>query len=282
MQRTHLTRRSGRPSDDRRLRPAGFTLIELLVVIAIIAILAAILFPVFAQARAKARQTACLSNTKQMGNAIAMYTQDYDETLPMGINFASINRTWMHTIEPYTKNRAIFICPGAPDLRPAATTGNGTGGYGANSNVLTSWSPTGAVNANNRPPVALAAMGDAAGTFVICDGAQLGQQFGSPNPASDKDDPETWEKYLRTESPGPRTDWNVRPPGGWDNDTTLNYNEGYLSSGTPFRRPIARHNKGLNSVYADGHAKWSQIKAFLGPLPQGWPYGDPRNSWDNR
>src|SRR5881296_1738464 len=61
---------------------AGFTLIELLVVIAIIAILAAILFPVFAQAREKARQTACLSNEKQMGTAVQMYAQDYDEGLP--------------------------------------------------------------------------------------------------------------------------------------------------------------------------------------------------------
>ncbi len=63
---------------------AGFTLIELLVVIAIIAVLAAILFPVFAQAREKARQTACLSNLKQMGTAVMMYSLDYDETLPLG------------------------------------------------------------------------------------------------------------------------------------------------------------------------------------------------------
>jgi prepilin-type N-terminal cleavage/methylation domain-containing protein len=64
------------------LKQRGFTLIELLVVIAIIAILAAILFPVFAQAREKARQTSCLSNEKQLGTAISMYVQDYDETYP--------------------------------------------------------------------------------------------------------------------------------------------------------------------------------------------------------
>jgi len=63
-------------------RRTGFTLIELLVVIAIIAILAAILFPVFAQARAKARQASCLSNSKQLGLALYLYAQDYDETLP--------------------------------------------------------------------------------------------------------------------------------------------------------------------------------------------------------
>src|SRR5213592_1557878 len=66
-----------------RLKKQGFTLIELLVVIAIIAILAAILFPVFAQAREKARQAACTSNLKQLGNAFGMYTQDYDETTPL-------------------------------------------------------------------------------------------------------------------------------------------------------------------------------------------------------
>lgn len=91
----------------------GFTLIELLVVIAIIAILAAILFPVFARAREKARQTSCLSNLKELGLAALMYTQDYDETFPR--NRAGgppyIGPYWQQIIEPYIKNRQIFICP---------------------------------------------------------------------------------------------------------------------------------------------------------------------------
>ncbi len=90
----------------------GFTLIELLVVIAIIAILAAILFPVFAQAREKARQTSCLSNNKQYATATLMYLQDYDEAFPMS---AYLNGTCVATfywaVVPYVKNGQITVCP---------------------------------------------------------------------------------------------------------------------------------------------------------------------------
>jgi len=85
---------------------SGFTLIELLVVIAIIAILAAILFPVFAQAREKARQTTCLSNTKQIGLACNMYIQDYDETFPFSW---SAQGPWFKLLDPYVKSAGIQV-----------------------------------------------------------------------------------------------------------------------------------------------------------------------------
>jgi len=105
-----------------RTRNPGFTLIELLVVIAIIAILAAILFPVFAQAREQARKTSCVSNVKELALAVLMYTQDYDETYPLleasdpaakppSPDFESNSADWHNMVQPYIKNYQIYICP---------------------------------------------------------------------------------------------------------------------------------------------------------------------------
>jgi prepilin-type N-terminal cleavage/methylation domain-containing protein/prepilin-type processing-associated H-X9-DG protein len=122
------------------MRRHGFTLIELLVVIAIIAILAAILFPVFARAREKARQTSCLSNFKQLGLALLMYVSDYDETIALcgpvhwdddhavyvGCGWVPGGLPWNPAwhipdggLYPYVKNEQMYICP-SDDLVPQA------------------------------------------------------------------------------------------------------------------------------------------------------------------
>lgn len=123
----------------------GFTLIELLVVIAIIAILAAILFPVFAKAREKARQSSCLSNMKQLGLAVMQYAQDYDEvlprvnigpgiasyTLPNGATHTGGYMLWHTSIFPYVKNVQVFDCPSDSVRFGGYYTGSGS--YGLNS-----------------------------------------------------------------------------------------------------------------------------------------------------
>ena len=95
------------------LKHLAFTLIELLVVIAILAVLAAIIFPVFAQAREKARQTQCASNTKQISLGVLIYSQDYDETLiPTAIVSGSTESIlWPDLIQPYIKNNQVRLCP---------------------------------------------------------------------------------------------------------------------------------------------------------------------------
>jgi prepilin-type N-terminal cleavage/methylation domain-containing protein/prepilin-type processing-associated H-X9-DG protein len=125
-----------------RARKTAFTLIELLVVIAIIAILAAILFPVFAQAREKARGISCLSNTKQIAIGELMYSQDYDETVMPWVIIDrnsypladQLNNIWTTIIQPYVKNKQILFCPSfnpantAMAMDQADCDGNGTAG----------------------------------------------------------------------------------------------------------------------------------------------------------
>lgn len=110
------------------MKREGFTLIELLVVIAIIAILAAILFPVFATAREKARQAACLSNLKQMGLAFAQYEQDYDETMTCTLPGYSSGAGWAGLVYPYVKSVGVYCCPDDQTATPYCS-------YGFNANI---------------------------------------------------------------------------------------------------------------------------------------------------
>ena len=115
----------------RRRNTSAFTLIELLVVIAIIAILAAILFPVFASVREKARQTTCLSNMKQIGLGFAQYVQDYDETYPLTTYFNDNQTLLINGVQPYIKSTEVWYCPNYQSVGSSGAPGGGT--------VATNW-----------------------------------------------------------------------------------------------------------------------------------------------
>jgi len=136
------------------LGKTGFTLIELLVVIAIISILASILMPVFAKARGKGRQAACISNVKQVCLAFQMYSQDYDELFPRGQSVAGDPESqWYNAIFPYTRNRQILYCPDRKDKAP---------GYGMNPlasgiSINSFWDPSSKVVIADVRPEAIGA-----------------------------------------------------------------------------------------------------------------------------
>jgi prepilin-type N-terminal cleavage/methylation domain-containing protein/prepilin-type processing-associated H-X9-DG protein len=167
----------------------GFTLIELLVVIAIIAILAAILFPVFARAREQARKAACQSNLKQIGLAVAQYTQDFDESYPAAVNSSNAvgNRYWYEVLDPYMKSSQLLICPTAGVITSYSTGAKqygggygwniaGTGNLGANGNgfgyTTANWSTPG-----NDGPVQLSEVDEPSRTIQVgdpCSGGYTG------------------------------------------------------------------------------------------------------------
>ncbi len=198
----------------------GFTLIELLVVIAIIAILAAILFPVFAQARESARQTQCTNNQKQIATSVLMYVQDYDETFPMSAYFGRNNAGQLalvavyDVLAPYIKNVDIFVCP---SYRPGID-----------------WPQR--VQAAGSPAPAL-------GTFryvgYIPNLGLFGENF---CPIVQKRTPVT--KLAALESPV----------------NTVMLFDGYLKNQAALEYfnflGFARHKEGLVINFADGHAKW--------------------------
>jgi len=256
----------------RTTRRCGFTLIELLVVIAIIAILAAILFPVFAQAREKARQTACLSNAKQIGTAVMMYVQDYDETffvhnldvgvydtpLPDGRKYRG-NFEWPLLLYPYIKNGGVFVCPSDSDSK-AGYTDDGTKNpyantwgkpipqsYGINEDIYLIGAAYGRTGA-----MSLAAINFPADTYLIADtyGKQA-QSFASDGNADPAKHAYNWAVFNR-----------IRLTKDCD-DRQVSGGVMRLKANPTNPDSCTRHLGGTLMVFADGHAKWQRWNQML-------------------
>ncbi|HOM82839.1 MAG TPA: DUF1559 domain-containing protein [Armatimonadota bacterium] len=202
-------------------RSAGFTLIELLVVIAIIAILAAILFPVFARARENARKSTCQSNLKQLGMAAMQYAQDYDETYPMMYRRMPHLYWWSDVLQPYVKNYQVLVCPSGSwstaTERPPSLPNPLVCSY-----AFPYFSKTDAGAAITPLPGApMASVPDPAGTIMFCDST-------------------TTEIYS-----GGVNNFTIAGPNGDTDLGTGNY-----------VRVARRHMDGFNCAFADGHVKW--------------------------
>jgi len=232
-------------------RTQGFTLIELLIVIAIIAILAAILFPVFARAREKARQASCASNEKQIGIAMLMYSDDYDGMMPVNSQYADEVPdfagpggvyNWIACVHPYTKNWKIFSCPSASRAFSCscgvAISADSVRSYLAN-NVLLSggWRPGGRSLAVVPNP----------SEIILCHEAGRVSFCARARP------------YLRWA--GFYDDWLLE---GWGYDIL--------------------HNDGASLLFCDGHVKWRKAAGIAAVefglnSPQVGPGPSPQSAW---
>lgn len=251
-----------RPSRDRM---TGFTLIELLVVIAIIAILAAILFPIFAQAREKARETSCESNMKQIGLAWLQYTQDYDETTPRCVYDAGREQAmfdafpYMYGIDigclldPYTKSMQVWRCPSDSLSSPVTVIptqgarfegGFDNASYAYNYSYLERSTPlTSTTQPANNQPVPL-----------------MMSQIHMPD--TDLIIVEAWDEADGS------LDWLMDSPGDFGTRATgsLHFTQNPGQSQSTAQIGIAGHMNGGNAIYADGHVKWYSTGYFMAQL----------------
>ena len=210
----------------RTRRSDAFTLIELLVVIAIIAILAAILFPVFARARENARKANCMSNLKQLGLGVAQYTQDYDDTLPLLASYNTPPIYIQTTVDPYLKNTEIWTCPSARGQYwatygvPANYISTKGVSYGVHDNLFYwHYNATGDHFGRRGQPVTLAAILRPADIFMMTDAA-------------------FYTVWVRS------------------NAATVDV----ANINGRMRFP---HSDGMNVLYCDGHVKWSNKSNVL-------------------
>lgn len=233
----------------------AFTLIELLVVIAIISVLAAILFPVLAQARGKARQAACLSNMKQVGLAVLQYNQDHDEgypvsfyKLPSGACSAPLAPvSWPRLISPYVKETGVYRCPSVAET-PGSTPGTGD-------------------TPETRYPVTYAYNHFLGGNFCIVTGSSLPATIkaastvmlvdggAAPEPGVD---PALWEAKR---SPTP-ADPSLPDTIGRSPHLLVHAGTFPPISTDDYGAPLARHQGRVNVLWADGHAKSAKVEEF--------------------
>jgi prepilin-type N-terminal cleavage/methylation domain-containing protein/prepilin-type processing-associated H-X9-DG protein len=243
----------------------GFTLIELLVVIAIIAILAAILFPVFAQAREKGRQTQCASNVNQLTKAQIAYLTDYDNAfcpsrIVPGNNPANPGtKIWTELVKPYVKSGAVHVCPSATETRYGETWADrGWPSIGYNAHLSAGWYWVG----GGLP-------GSSDDTLMVPNTSMIKE------PANMVMLADSWSGPTENTCRGYLVDnfcfYGCSPtyPGGsgarcFDGSSTNPTFGGSLISIAP------RHNRGLNVSLTDGHVKWFRVEAVIyngRPLP---------------
>lgn len=233
------------------MKRRAFTLIELLVVIAIIAILAAILFPVFAQAKAAAKSSACLSNTKQIGTALIMYEQDYDDMVVASnardTSVADGQFTWFELLQPYSKSKEIGVCPEANKSTLFTSSSSLATKQAYVLNNFYWWDSRLSIFQVGNGASSTGIENLVGGVYCVDGGTW------SPKPGDPYTPDEPKFHYQAT----------LYPWGGIFNNLSAQVGTSPITVGTFQGAIIARHNAGANAAYLDGHSKFSKITQLL-------------------